>query len=82
VYSEGRTFLIEDFKNSCYWLSGKTKKFKTMNQEIGYKEELRHFVDVIEGKDKPKLKFEEIYYSTLTTFKINESLSKCKVIQI
>ncbi|MCS7215520.1 MAG: bi-domain-containing oxidoreductase [Thermodesulfovibrio sp.] len=82
VYSEGRTFLIEDFKNSCYWLSGKTKKFKTMNQEIGYKEELRHFVDVIKGKDKLKLKFEEIYYSTLTTFKINESLSKCKLIQI
>ncbi|GER94640.1 hypothetical protein A45J_2404 [hot springs metagenome] len=82
VYCEGKTFVIEDFKNSYYWLGGKTKKFKTLNQEMGYKEELKHFIDVITGKDTPKIQYEEIYYSTLCVFKINESLSKGQVIKI
>lgn len=82
VYSEGKTLIIEDFKNSLFWLTGRTKRFKTLNQEIGYREELNHFIDVIKGNEKPKITYEEIYYSTLTTFKIIESLSKGKVIFI
>lgn len=82
VYSEGKTLIIEDFKNSYFWLSGKTKKFKTLNQEIGYREELNHFVNVIKGNEAPKITYEEIYYSTITTFKLNESLSKGAVISI
>lgn len=82
VYSEGKTLIIEDFKNSYFWLGGRTKKFKTLNQEIGYKEELSHFISVIKGSEKPKITYDEIYYSTLTTFKINESISKGTVIQI
>jgi predicted dehydrogenase len=82
IYCEGKTFVIEDFKNSYYWLGGRTKKFKTLNQEIGYKEEITHFVNVIMGKESPKIRYEEIYYSTLCVFKINESLSKGEAIKI
>ncbi len=82
VYCEGKTLIIQDFKKSQYWLGGKKRNFKTLNQEIGYKEELKHFVQVIWGKEKPKITFEEIYYSTLTVFRINESLMKGRVIRI
>lgn len=82
VYCEGRTFVIEDFKNSHYWLAGKNKKFKTLNQEMGYREELEHFVKVIEGLESPRLRYEEIYYSTLCVLKINESLSKAQPVKI
>lgn len=76
IYSEGKTILIQDFKKSEYWLSGKTKSFKTFNQEMGYKEELIHFFNVISEKESPKINFEEIYCSTLTVFKIHESIEK------
>ncbi len=74
IYSEGKTITIEDFKESKFWFSGKRSNFKTFNQEMGYKEELHHFVNVITGKEKPKISFQEIYKSTLAVFKINESL--------
>lgn len=82
VYCEGKTFVIEDYKNSYYWLGGKTEKFKTFNQEMGYKEELKHFVNVIMGKEPLKIEYEEIYFSTLTVFKINESISKGQAVKI
>jgi len=82
IYCEGKTFIIEDFKNSYYWLGSRTKKFKTLNQEMGYNEELTHFVNVITGKEFPKIRYEEIYYSTLCVFKINESLYKREAIKI
>jgi hypothetical protein len=43
---------------------------------MGYKNELEHFIDVIKGKSKPLLTYKEIYDSTLTIFKIEESISK------
>ncbi|CUS76434.1 Predicted dehydrogenase, partial [Candidatus Kryptonium thompsonii] len=82
VYCEGKTILINDFKETQFWFGGKTKKYKTINQEIGYNEELKHFANVISGIEKPKISFEEIYYSTLAVFKINESLIKGKPIQL
>jgi hypothetical protein len=51
-------------------------QFKTRNQQMGYKEELEHFVRVCRGTEEPLLRFEEIYNSTLATFKIGESLGK------
>jgi len=82
VYCEGKTILINDFKETQFWFGGKTKKYKTINQEIGYNEELKHFANVISGIEKPKISFEEIYYSTLAVFKINDSLIKGKPIQL
>ena len=82
IYSEGNTLVIEDFKNSYLWLKGKNKRFKTMNQEMGYKEELTHFMNVIKGNEILKLTYDEIYYSTLTIFKINESIQKNQVVYI
>jgi len=82
IYCEGKTFIIKDFKETQCWLGGKKLNFKTFNQEMGYKEELNHFLNVIQGKEKPNLTFEEIYYSTLTVFKINESLSKGKEVNL
>lgn len=75
IYSDMKTILIEDFKNSYLWFNGKRKKYATLNQEIGYKEELTNFFDVVRGKGKPEMTFKEIYYSTLAVFCINKSLN-------
>ena len=76
IFWEGRTIVINDFKETVFHFSGKKKKFKTSNQEIGYKEELQHFFGVIIGKSPLELTPEEIFYSTATVFKINNSLEK------
>lgn len=76
IYCEGKSITIVDFKESEFWLGGRKNKFTTFNQEMGYKEELNHFSRVISGKEKPAMNYDEIYYSTLSVFKINESLMK------
>ena len=76
IFCEGSTIVINDFKETIFYFSGKKKKFKTSNQEMGYKEELQHFFDVISGKSTPELSTHDIFTSTLSIFKINESLAK------
>lgn len=82
IFSEGKTIVIEDFKRTIVYIKGKKKVFKTLNQDIGYKEELCHFFDVVKGKAKPVMTTDEIITSSLSTFKINESLSKGISIEI
>jgi len=76
VFCEGKTFCIEDFKKTFLYLGGNKETYRTLNQEIGYEEELTHFFKVIKGEQNPCLNYEEIYYSTLCLFKIKESLQK------
>ena len=75
VFCEGKSAELIDFRETNLYKKGKKKRFKTVSQEIGYREELQHFFDVIRGKScimTPN----EIFASTLTTFKVKESLSK------
>jgi predicted dehydrogenase len=74
IFSEGKTIVIKDYKETNFHFLGKKKTFKTINQEMGYREELQHFFDVIRGKSGMHLSPEEIFYSTLTVFRINDSL--------
>ncbi len=74
IFSEGKTIVIKDYKETNFHSSGRKKTFKTMNQEMGYREELQHFFDVIRGKSGMNLSPEEIFCSTLTVFRINDSL--------
>ena len=81
IFSEGKTIVLRDYKETQFYYSGRKKTFKTLNQEIGYKEELQHFFNVISGKSDPGLTADDIFSSTLTVFKINESLAKGKPVE-
>ena len=76
IYCEGKTVVIDDYKKTTMFFNGKRKSFKTFNQDMGYKNELEHFIDVIRGKIPPLITYSDIYYSTLATFKIEESIEK------
>jgi len=82
IYCEGKTLVIQDFKESQFWLGGKKRKFKTLNQEMGYNEELKHFAEVVRGQKKQEINFNDIYYSTLAVFKINNSIALGKGIRL
>ncbi len=82
IFSEGHTIVIKNFRETDFYNSGKRKNFKTSNLNVGHKEELQYFFDVVTGKSDLRLTIEEIFNSTLTVFKINEALEKGMPIEI
>lgn len=81
VFCEGKTVVSTDFRKTTFHFGGKKRTYKTSNQAMGYKKELKYFFDVIKGDDEPKLTTDEIFYSTLAVFKIHESLQKGQVVE-
>ena len=82
IYCEGRSIIIDDYRRSDFYISGKKKTFKTRSQQIGYHEELQHFFDIIKGKTSPKLTPAECFISTLAVFSINNSLENGSPVEI
>jgi predicted dehydrogenase/threonine dehydrogenase-like Zn-dependent dehydrogenase len=82
IFCEGSVIVLTDFKETRFYVRGSKKRYKTLNQQMGYKEELQHFFDAVSGKTKPQVIPQEIFTSTLTVFKINESLKKVTPIEV
>ncbi|HOK03515.1 MAG TPA: hypothetical protein PLD85_13665, partial [Spirochaetota bacterium] len=82
VFCEGKSIVLKDFRITICYINGKRKTFKTFSQEMGYKEELTHFIDIICNERVPLLNPLEIFCSTKATFAINESLKKGSLIKI
>ena len=73
IFSGGKVFVIEDFKKGILYSDGNTKEFKCDGK--GHREEMELFLKSIrEGKPSP-ISWSSIYYTTLTTFKIKDSLA-------
>ena len=82
IFCEGMTIVCTDFKHTTCFRDGKKNSFKTMNQEMGYTEELKHFADVVMGKTTPKVSSEELFHSTQAVFSINESIGRAAPVAI
>ena len=81
IFSDGQVVIVEDFKKMSFY-SKKTSKYKLSSQDKGHSEEIKQFLQSIkEGKPSP-ISFEDIYLSTLATFKIIESISNNKTIYL
>ncbi|MCH7678856.1 bi-domain-containing oxidoreductase [candidate division KSB1 bacterium] len=66
--------VIENFGQTVVAANGKTKSFKTRGIQKGHHEELTAFVNAIRS-DKPlPISFESLVLTTLTTFKIVDSI--------
>jgi predicted dehydrogenase len=74
AYAHGCTAVLEDFKHLTMHAGGKSKAKKLLSQDKGQKNEVRAFIDaIIEGTGSP-IPLEEIYNTSLVTFKILESI--------
>ncbi len=82
VFCEGKTAVIRDFKETEMYFSGRKKTFKTFNQDMGYENEFKNFTGVILSKENKKILYDEIYWSTLAIFKINESMEKGRAAEV
>jgi polar amino acid transport system substrate-binding protein len=73
VFGGGNIGIINDFRDGLFLRNGKTEKLKSSGK--GHKEEVAAFLKAaLEGKDSP-ITFRSICLTTLTTFKIIDSLS-------
>lgn len=82
IYKAGITGVIKDFKELEIYGDGKPFKKSLLSQDKGQKTMIKTFLDTIkQGKPSP-ISFEEIYYVTLTTFKIIESIRTKKILTI
>ncbi len=80
IYCAGVTAIVNDFRETAIYGTSK-KKIKTA-QDKGHAAEVAAFLNAIKTGNATPIPFEEIYLSTLATFKIIESLQSGKVIKI
>ena len=62
--------------------TGKTKVFKTRGQEMGYAEELKHFVSCVSGKETLLVSPDEMFGTMKTIFAIEKSLATANAISL
>jgi polar amino acid transport system substrate-binding protein len=72
VFSAGKTAVINDFHNGTFYSNNKSKTLKLPGK--GHQQEVQAFLESLnDGKDSP-INFHSICLTTLTTFKIIDSL--------
>jgi len=82
IHIGGNTIMINDYRNTHFALKSGIRNLKTANQDMGYQQELQHFINICKGSEQPLLSFNEIMNSTMAAFKIEESLSRGKAIEL
>ena len=81
VFANGETYIMNNFESVDVYKS-KSKESKKFNGDKGINKEVVETIEAIKnGKEMP-ISFNEIYYTTKTTFAILESISKSKAINI
>ena len=79
-FFDGKTISLRDFQFSELHGTGKTVAFKTRRQEIGYTEELQHFVNCVSGKETLLVSPEEMFATMETIFAIERSLATANAV--
>ncbi|MCL6583655.1 MAG: bi-domain-containing oxidoreductase [bacterium] len=74
VYAHGSVAVLHDFKSLTIYSHGKKKEKKLMSQDKGQREEIRLFLEAILQGKEALIPFEELYATSLTTFRIEESI--------
>ncbi|MBA7519425.1 Inositol 2-dehydrogenase/D-chiro-inositol 3-dehydrogenase [subsurface metagenome] len=82
VFSNDKSAKLIDFKELYLYEGSKKKRIKLANQDKGQEEEIKYFFDLIKGDSEKRFSFDEVYYGSLATFKILESLRTGKPIKI
>ena len=72
VFSASKIGIINDFKDGLIYKNGKTIKLKSSGK--GHKEEVTVFANALKSGNDSPISFRSICLTTLTTFKIHDSL--------
>ena len=82
IFFDGKTIVSRDFRHSELHRSGKNVAFKTRGQEMGYKDELKHFVNCVSEKETLIISPDEIFSTMKTIFAIEKSLATANVVNL
>jgi polar amino acid transport system substrate-binding protein len=72
VFGGGSTAIIDDFREGSIYRNGKRTSLKSSGK--GHREEVKKFLESIRNGEDSPISFRSICLTTLTTFKILESL--------
>ena len=81
VCSSGRTAVLDDFKLLRIFSSGKKNEKKLVAQDKGQKQEVIEFIDGVKS-GVAAIDFDEIFSTTMLTFKIVESLKSGEAVKL
>ncbi|MCK4395666.1 MAG: bi-domain-containing oxidoreductase [Candidatus Marinimicrobia bacterium] len=73
VYSAGMTAIVDDFKELRIY-GKKVRRTRLLSQNKGHAKEVELFLKSIKNGEAQPIPFQEIYLSTLATFKVIESI--------
>ena len=88
IFFDRKTIVSRDFRVSELHGTGKTVVFKTRGQEMGYTEELQHFVNCVSGKETlstPEVTVvspDEMFATMKTIFAIEKSLATANAVSL
>jgi polar amino acid transport system substrate-binding protein len=74
VFGHGAVGILDDFKTLTIHNAGKQKEKKLRVQDKGQKEGVVQYIDSIRKGDLPLISYAEIHATTLTTFRVLESI--------
>jgi predicted dehydrogenase len=82
IFANGTTAVIDDYKKVTLYASGKKKIKKLLSQDKGQRFEVSEFINAILAEKSNVIPFEDIFITSLTTFKIIESIRLGKSLKI
>ena len=82
IFFDGKTITSKDFRISELHQNGKTITFKTRSQEMGYAEEITHFINCVASKEKPYVPASEMFSTMSAIFAIERALASAQVISV
>lgn len=82
IYRAGTTAVLKDFKELQVFGSGKPYTKNLLSQDKGQKEMVRAFIEAVRKGTPSPISFDEIYASTLATFKVLESLRTGNAVKV
>jgi len=81
-FGENSAAVIDDFRSATFTKNGKTNRSGGSAQDKGYKGEIEAFARAVRDGSNSPVPLEDSIHTTLTTFKILESLSKGIAIEV
>jgi len=76
IFSNQTICVIDDFKSMEFAQGSLGKKKRKFNKDMGYRQEIKDFLNACANKGKQPVEFNDYLSTTLATFKILESIEK------
>jgi predicted dehydrogenase/threonine dehydrogenase-like Zn-dependent dehydrogenase len=82
IFSGGQTIVSRDFRVSELHRDGKVERFKTSSQEMGYLQELEHFMSGVRKGGVPLVALSDAFATMDVIFAIERSLARAETVSI